>query len=56
MTGAAMNPARWFGPAVASGTWTDWWVWIVGPLAGGVIAGFVGKIVFSETASGKSGA
>jgi len=54
MTGAAMNPARWFGPAVASGTWTDWWVWIVGPLAGGIIAGFVGKVVFAEGASGTS--
>jgi aquaporin TIP len=39
-TGAAFNVARWFGPALATGQWTDWYVWIAGPIAGAIIAGF----------------
>jgi aquaporin NIP len=34
VSGASMNPARSFGPALASGTWSHFWIWVVGPLAG----------------------
>jgi aquaporin TIP len=41
LTGAAMNPARAFGPALASGHWHNHLVFWVGPLLGGAAAGLV---------------
>jgi aquaporin Z len=40
-TGAAMNPARAFGPALASHHWTNQGVYWIGPLAGGFLAGLL---------------
>ncbi|MDE1845738.1 MAG: aquaporin [Candidatus Micrarchaeota archaeon] len=42
-TGAAMNPARWFGPALASGFFVNWYVYIVGPLLGAIVAAVIYK-------------
>ncbi len=49
LTGAAMNVARWFGPAVASGTWDNAYVWIVGPVVGGLIVGLAYRFFFAPT-------
>jgi MIP family channel proteins len=40
-TGGALNPARAFGPALASSHWANWGVYWVGPLAGGFLAGLL---------------
>jgi glycerol uptake facilitator-like aquaporin len=45
-TGAAMNPARALGPALASHHWANHGVYWVGPLLGGVLAGWVYTAVF----------
>jgi aquaporin Z len=38
ISGASMNPARTFGPDLASVTFTSYWVYVAGPVAGAVIA------------------
>ncbi|MCX6427609.1 MAG: aquaporin [Actinobacteria bacterium] len=47
LTGAAVNPARWFGPALVSGTWINSWVWIVGPLLGAGVAALLYDALFT---------
>jgi aquaporin Z len=46
LTGAAMNPARWFGPAAVLGDYSNSAVWIVGPVVGAVIAALAYRFLF----------
>ena len=49
ISGGAANPARVFGPAIASGQFTHHYVWWIGPILGGVVAGFVYDKVFADS-------
>ena len=48
LTGAAMNPARVFGPGLASWFWHDHYVYWIGPLIGGALGGFVYGLVIER--------
>lgn len=37
ITGASMNPARSFGPALASGEWSDFWLYVLAPVVGALV-------------------
>jgi len=47
-TGAALNPARAFGPALASTHWSNQGVYWVGPLAGGFLAGLIYDAMYAR--------
>jgi aquaporin NIP len=44
-TGASMNPARSFGPALVSGQWRDFWVYVAGPVAGSALGALAYQLV-----------
>jgi aquaporin Z len=48
LTGAAMNPARWFGPAVVSGFFDNWYVYLIGPFLGAIAAGVLYSRIFLD--------
>jgi aquaporin Z len=48
LTGASLNPARSIGPALMLGDFADLWVYLLGPVAGGVIAGLMYRGLFEE--------
>lgn len=54
LTGASVNPARTFGPALASGFWEFHWMYWVGPIIGGIIAGLIMNYVFVKKAESEA--
>ncbi len=48
LTGGSVNPARSLGPAVASGTWADHWIYWAAPLAAAALAALVYNAVFAR--------
>jgi MIP family channel proteins len=48
ITGASMNPARSFGPALASGTWTQFWIYVAGPVIGAALGAFAYQFIRQE--------
>jgi len=46
LTGASMNPARTFGPALVTGDVSHFWIYLIGPFAGGGAAGLLYDRVF----------
>lgn len=47
-SGAAMNPIRWFGPAVIQQDFADFWIWIIGPVVGGIVAAIVYDLFLTD--------
>jgi aquaporin TIP len=46
LTGAAMNPARAFGPQLVESEWADGWIWYVAPLVGGGLAALAYELLY----------
>jgi aquaporin NIP len=45
VTGASMNPARSFGPALASGEWQDFWLYVAGPVLGAALGALAYQLI-----------
>jgi aquaporin NIP len=48
ITGASMNPARSFGPALVAGEWKSFWVYLAGPVAGAALGALAYQLVRGE--------
>jgi MIP family channel proteins len=54
ITGAAMNPARAFGPEVVQQDFTNFWIYWIGPVVGGFVAAFLYTFLFLQPATSVS--
>lgn len=48
VTGASMNPARSFGPALAGWEWQDFWIYVIGPILGATLGALAYQLVRGE--------
>jgi len=48
VTGASMNPARSFGPALVASEWSSFWIYIVGPIVGATVGALTYQLVRGE--------
>ncbi|HAC91568.1 MAG TPA: aquaporin, partial [Planctomycetaceae bacterium] len=54
ITGASMNPARSFGPALIVGNFDSLWIYILAPIIGATLGGWLRLFVQAESASSVS--
>jgi len=45
VTGASLNPARSFGPALVAGEWQQFWIYVLGPVLGALAAAFAYQVI-----------
>ncbi|HEY6015986.1 MAG TPA: aquaporin [Gaiellaceae bacterium] len=50
LTGGVMNPAQAFGPQLIGNHWGHFWVWYLGPLAGGAVAAVLYELLYLRPA------
>ena len=45
ISGASINPARSFGPALVAGVWSDQWIYWLGPIVGATLGALIFQLI-----------